>query len=256
MDDPVESVDKKEMPERAMTIRKRIFRACLIFAAIGMMIPLIACQKEPAEPEPPPYLIKAGETTMTALDFQRAFEVNKTAYDYDDLKNPEFLKSAKLQFLKQMTERLPVLERAREMNVTVSPKRLEEEIATLQQGYPDGEFEIVLLESAISYAAWVEELRIRLLMEKLVQLDLTANVVVSEEDIERYRRAYIAERVKTGKEGAAKAVPENLDERIVKYLRHKRTEEGYEAWLAGLQERYPIDINETEWEKIIQDKKE
>ncbi|MDM8525506.1 SurA N-terminal domain-containing protein [Desulfococcaceae bacterium HSG8] len=222
-----------------MTNFKLTFLGSLLLAACM----LTGCGKSgPADPETD-YLICVGESVMTASDFERSFDIAMTAYPTDMLKDSEYLKDVRMQILKQMTERMILTERARELSISVSESELESAIARLKEGYPEGEFEKTLLESAISYNFWKKELRIRLLMEKVVAKEVGQRVAITSKDIAEYREEY--DRKKDAENDGKETT-----EMAAQHLHRKKTEEAYQSWIKLLQERYMIKINKEEWTKI------
>lgn len=186
-----------------------------------------------AAPAPERYRVRVGETGVTATTFQEVFEISKTAYVHDDITRTEVLQQARRAFLNQMVERLTLLERARELELRVSESELDQAVAAARSGYPEGAFERMLLESAIAFDTWKEELRVRLLMERAVEADLAARISVSAEEVRTFLETPGAP------EDPAKA------ERA---LRRQKVEAAYGPWLEALQERYTVEINLPEAE--------
>ena len=93
------------------------------------------------------------------------------------------LADIRLRILNQLTERLILMERARELNLQISDEQLEEVIASIKADYPKGEFDQVLLEQAVSFQQWKNDLRIRLLMVKVVDHELEPRIHITPEEI-------------------------------------------------------------------------
>lgn len=171
------------------------------------------------------YLVRIGATVMTEADFNQSFEIQKTAYG-DSMQDPEQLKQLKQDIFRELTERAIMLERARETGVRISPKELETAVQSIQQAYPPGEFEKTLLESAISFRIWREELKTRLIIDKLLQKDITAREIIAPETA---------------------AVDRQMKER----LQRDGAEAAYPSWIRKLREKYPIEINEISLHHIL-----
>lgn len=194
------------------------------------------------------FLIRIGDRMVTAADFNKAFEISKTAYPHSLLNDPDEYKKAKTRLLNQLTEELILQERAQELNITVTDNELEQAIADIKEDYPENEFEQTLLEYAISYKAWKIGIRNRLLMEKLVEAELKDQIVITPADIARYYEEYIKdEKFQPGLENR----PHELDAKIIQHLRRKKTEIAYKAWIEKIQKHYTIDINRELWEKLL-----
>ncbi len=194
------------------------------------------------------YLIRVGEQVVTVLDFNKAFEIAKTGYSHNIMQKPVAFKEAQIRLLNQMTEELIILERARELDISVSDEEVEKVITDIKDDYPDNVFEQTLLEYAVSYKSWKKGLKTRLLMEKLVEKELKDQVVITAEDIEKfYEENYRTNGLHTEFAESSK----DINEKIIRHLRRKKTEKVYRSWLEKIQKRYKIEINKKQWEKII-----
>ncbi len=195
------------------------------------------------------FLLRIGEKMVTRVDFEKAFEIAKSAYPHNIMQKPEALKEAQLRLLNQMTEELILDEHARALKIEISDAELEKAVADIKQDYPEGEFEQTLLENAVSYQTWKNGLRTRLLMEKVVATELEDQISITPEDI----AAYYAEHFDKdgGADGEKDASEEKeMDKMAIKHLRRKKAEEAYKSWMNNLQKKYPVEINWEQWEKI------
>ncbi len=210
-------------------------------------IALVGCTGSKSEDQDE-YLIRVGDNVVTVLDFNKAFEIAKTAYSHNMMQDPAAFREAQLRLLNQMTEELILLEKAKELNISVSDQEVDKMIAKIKSDYPDDVFEQVLLEYAVSYQSWKKGLQTRLLMEKLVEQELKDQIVITAEDIEKYyEQNYKGDGLQT--EFAEKS--KNINEKIIKHLRRKKTEKAYKTWLERIQKRYNIEINKEQWENIV-----
>jgi hypothetical protein len=140
-----------------------------------------------------------------------------------------------------------ILERAEELGIYISDEEVEKAAADIKKDYPEDTFEKTLLEFAVSYESWEARLKNRLLMEKVVDSDLKDQVVISPEDIANYYKKNFKTQV-LDNEQTAKI--EDIDEMIIKHLRREKTEEAYKKWIKKLKQKYNIEINHSQWEKI------
>ncbi len=190
------------------------------------------------------YLIRVGGSIITVPDFNKALEIAKTAYPHNSLQNPDATKAIQLRLLDQMTEEAIFLERARELDISVSDDEIEKEIAKFKGDYPDDVFEKTLLENAISYNSWKKRLKARLIIEKVVKNDLEEKITITPEEIKKYyEENYKNKNIKPDS-------VEDPEELIIKRLRRKKTEEAYNDWIKEIQKNYTVDINQEQWKKI------
>lgn len=197
----------------------------------------------PPESAPPEeYLLRVGTGVMTVFDFKKELEIATTAYPMDIIKDPAKFREVKFQVLNQMIERMILLERAKELQIEVSDPELETAVAGMKAGYPEGEFEKTLLESAVSYEFWKRELKVRMIMEKVVARELGDKVQISPDDIAKYHEENQGqEDSESGKE---------TERTVTKQVYRQKTEDAYQSWIKGLQEKYTIDINQARWKEI------
>lgn len=193
------------------------------------------------------YLIRLGDRTVTVLDFANAFEVAKTAYSYDIMKNPESSREAQIRLLNQLTEEMILLERAKELQIGVSDSELAAAIADIKSDYPEGIFEETLLENAVSYHSWKAGLKKRLIMKKVISKELETKITITPNDISKYYQKHY---IKSGMQSASGEGIEDKSAMIIKNLRRKKAEEAYAVWIKNLQTKYTIEINSAQWKKI------
>jgi len=201
-----------------------------------------------SEPDAPnEYLIRVGNRVMTVADFNRTFELAKAAYPHNVLQNEAVLRIIRSRFLSQITEEMILMQRADEIQVSVTDEELEKAISDIKRDYPDGVFNQTLLEYAVPYPSWKQGLKIRLLKEKVVAKELLENVRISAEDISKYIEKHVnsEEDDLNFREGS-----KDLNEAIIHRLRREKAEAAYRSWIKNLQEKYTIEINRAQWEKI------
>ena len=147
--------------------------------------------------------------------------------------------------MNQMAEELIIDRRAEELGIVLEDAELDAAIQDIKKDYPDDTFEQMLLESAIPFSLWKERLRVRLLMEKVVDWELVQPLSITAQDIEAYYKANEKElAVITGKS------PEmDLERHIVEQLRREKVESAYPQWMDGLRQRYQVEINWELWEQ-------
>jgi len=208
---------------------------------------LTSCPK-PESKDQDEYLIRIGERVVTVLDFHKAFEIAEVAFPHNVLQDSSALKDAKIRLLNQMTEEMVLLERAKELDISILESEFEKNVAEIKSDYPEGVFEEILLEYAVSYESWKKGLKTRMLIEKLIEKELSAQIVITADDISRYYdKNYKASNFKLDSVNRSK----DLNEKIVKHLRRKKIEEIYKSWIEQIHKRFSIEINEKQWEKIL-----
>ena len=192
-------------------------------------------------------LIRVGDRVTTVFNFNRVFEITKAAYPPNTQQQPVDLREAKLRLLNQMTIEMVILERAEELGIGLTATELERAVSSIKSDYPEGEFEETLLESAVPYDTWENRLKIRLIIEKVIDHELKAKATISSEDIsEFYKNNYKDKEISLG----TSETSEDINETVLKQLRRKKAEDAYKKWITELKKKYTIEINSEQWEKI------
>ena len=201
--------------------------------------------KGPVSPE---VLIQINDSVVTVDDFERAVQDTTDDFPTDMDMDAGILADIQLRILNQLTERLILMERARELNLQISDAQLEEGIASIKADYPKGEFNQVLLEQAVSFQQWKNDLWIRLLMVKVVDHELEPRIHITTEEIsDYYEQHYRVSGSDADKEGDAS----NIDAIIVQQVRHSKKEAMYREWMAALEKQYTLNVNQVAWDRIV-----
>lgn len=191
------------------------------------------------------YLIRVGGHALTAFDFKAAFEIAKSAYPHNEMQDPAAFESAQSRLLNQLTEELILLERADELGISITESEIDAAVSKLKKDYPDEVFEETLLEYAVSYETWKKRLRIRLIVEKVVEAELKDHVSISAEDILSYYETHYRLKPLTEKNS------DKINALIIDQLRRKKAEDAYRAWIRKLHDRYSIQLNTEQWQSMV-----
>lgn len=193
------------------------------------------------------YLIQVNESVITVEDFQKSFE--QATAEFPAGSEITILSEIRLRLLNQLTERLILMERAKELGIHVSDQELESAVSSIKADYPKGEFEQVLLEQAVLYSHWRKDFRIRLLMEKVISEELNPHITVTPEDI----AAYYEENAEVLEPNSdSNGNDKDINEVIIQQVRNQKKEEAYRLWIKALQIRYTINVNKEAWEKVTE----
>jgi len=214
--------------------------AVLLFGSFG------GCMNSESSLDHEP-LIRVGDRILTVLDFNKAFEIAKTAYPHNLKDEPEDYRNARLRLLNQLVVEMIILERAEELNLTISSEEINKAVSEIKSDYPEDTFEMVLLENAVSYESWEARLKNRLLMQKVVDNELKSQIAITPEDIARY---YEENYQATDADAESISADKDINENIIKHLRQQKAEQAYKTWIKELKGKYSIEINDTHWERL------
>ncbi len=197
-------------------------------------------------------LMAVGQRAFRVDEFERAYRVFRSAHGVGLEEDPAVERASKLRFIQQVAEQLVLLEYARDIGLEISADALNTAVEDIRGDYPDDLFEQMLLENAVNFEDWKQALWVRLTIDRLIQQELTANVQITEKDIETYYQHLDAEQLEPPAplegEGA-----DQIDQMIIQQLRRQKTEQAYTSWMEGLKAKYPVDIDQTVVQQIIAD---
>ena len=196
------------------------------------------------------HLIRVGERVVTVLDFNKAFELAETAHSFGLHDDPAQLQEARERLLNQMTIEMLMLTRADELSIDVPDEELNAKIDEIKADYPDGTFEEALLEAAVPFEDWKQRMKTRLLVEKLIAIELENQMTITPKDITAHYEKYFKSKTDPDKVGTGEDSQKAVHGAIIKDLRRHKAEEAYDAWVEGLKAMYPVELNASVWKKL------
>jgi hypothetical protein len=211
----------------------------LVYASVG-------CMNSESNPDAE-QLIRVGTRVLTVMDFNQAFEIAKTAYPHNLRYEPDDYRNAQLRLLNELTIEMIILERAAELGISISEEEVEKAVAEIKKDYPEDTFEKTLLEFAVSFEAWQDRLRNRLLMEKVIDQELKDQIIITSEDIAQYYESNFKSKLP---DADSEMIREDINEMIIEQLRREKMEQAYQMWINKLKQQYPIEINSIQLERI------
>ena len=103
---------------------------------------------------------------------------------------PEDYELLKEEVLNSLIDEKIMLLRAGELSLSVSDAELEKKIEEIKESSSGEDFERIVSAQKINYNAWKEELRKRMVLEKLTASDVNAKITVKENEARIYYRTY------------------------------------------------------------------
>lgn len=225
---------------------KSLFRLLCVIGSVLLCFLSTGCEQK-ASDYGNEVLLRVGDRVVTVLDFKEAFEISKTAYAHNIRQQAEDLREAQIRLLNQLIIEMVILERAQELEISVSDDELQKAVSEIKSDYPEGEFEQTLIESAVSYDSWRGQLKTRLTIEKVIDAELKNRITISAEDIaQHYKKNYQDQEVEPDSGQSS----QDINEAIVMQLRREKAEQAYNAWVEDLKAKYVIEINSEQWDEI------
>jgi len=237
----------------------------LAVVAVGVALVLWPGCTQPTSEPVDTYLVRVGGRTLSVAEFNEAFEISKTAYSHSDTMDSQVAADIKLRLLNQLIEEMLLLEKAGEAGISISAGELEEEVSIIKADYPEGVFQEMLLEAAVSFEAWKKRLKMQLVARKFIRVELESKISITAEEVARYyaqqfpgdsRGAAAEQDPAPGPDGRPADVrpgerpPDITDAMILRMLKNQKVQAAYAEWMKANRRGVTIDINSRQWEKI------
>ncbi|MCP3952417.1 MAG: hypothetical protein GY697_09415 [Desulfobacterales bacterium] len=234
-----------------------------VAVCVGSLL-LPGCMETPGEPVDT-YLVKVGGSTLSVSDFNDVFEISKTAYSHSDTMDLQVVADMKLRLLNQLIEELILLERAGAAGISISDGELESEVQKIKADYPEGVFEEMLLEAAVSFEAWKKRLKMQLVARKFIQAELESKITITTEEVARYYEQHFSDDTGPGMDDRQPDIqldgqqpdgqtggrqPAITDAMILRMLKNQKVQAAYTEWMKANRRKVTIDINSRQWDEI------
>lgn len=222
---------------------------------IGLMVLLMglyACGQAPESP-PTEYVLKTADVVITPEDFSEELDLKQSAYPYNLKDQPDAYNEMVIHLVKVLSEEIILLSEAAQKQVEVTDADVENAEMEFKKDYPEDSFDQMLLKNAISYAFWKERFRKNLIIDRLIDQELTQKIEISSSDIVNFYKQYET-RIQSESAGPEnQAVTFQDEKQLVSRLRRQKTQEHYEQWIQQLWEKYPVEINQDNLKKYLID---
>jgi parvulin-like peptidyl-prolyl isomerase len=171
----------------------------LVLSLVGTVAVLVfllaACGEKEAHREPARIVVALVNNQPLGLpEFKEKLAEQMRLIQGGTFLKPEDLERLKEAALNRLIEETLMLQRAAELSLAVGDGELAARIEALKGAYDDEEFDALFQEGPIGLSHWKEALRRRLLIEKVIEQDVNARIVVSQDEARRHyearRKAY------------------------------------------------------------------
>jgi parvulin-like peptidyl-prolyl isomerase len=180
-----------------MRLRRRQMQWALNWILVLFLF-LAACRgQEPPPSTVPPVATVNGEQ-IGVREFEKRLEEQTTLLKSEVALTPEQMTSLKEEVLSHLTGEKVMLQRARELSLTVDDVETEARIGEIRKDYSNGSFESLFGNDGIDYPVWKKALQKRMLLEKVIAQDVNAKIQVTDGEAELYfktnRKVYASAR--------------------------------------------------------------
>ncbi len=207
---------------------------------------LLGCTREAPEKD---YLLRVDGHVVTVGQFLRSVEAaGEEAFPGERSVSAAALQDLQMRVLNQLSEELMIAAHADSIGVSVSDAELSRAVDDIKADYPDDTFAETLLENAVSFETWKQKLAMRMLVDKVVEKEIVDKVEITSTDVAAYIQAHYPD----GAPGGENA--DVVNQKIVRHLRHQKAEQMYPQWIEQLRQKYPVDVNQKRWTRLVEAK--
>ena len=155
------------------------------FFCVFFIISCCSCQENIAKP-----LATVDGIKISISEFNERFAKGLRAVIDRSSLTPEDSDRVKEEALHALIDEKIMLLRAGALSLSVSDAELERNIEEIKESYSGEGFERVVSAQKVNYSIWKEELRKRMLLEKLIASEVHAHITVKENEARKYYRAH------------------------------------------------------------------
>lgn len=119
-------------------------------------------------------------------EFITNLKIEADRYDPLIWKKPTESMRVKESILNRLIEEHLLLAKAKELGIDVTTEEMESEIKSFKSGYDDATFNKMLELKGLKYNDWIETKKRKLLIQKLVKLNVIDKMKIGPEDIKKY----------------------------------------------------------------------
>ncbi len=150
-----------------------------------ILLGITACSLSPGD-RPEVVLASVNGEEIGLSEFNSYFQKNWPLSAEDNAVPPPL--DIKLKFLNQLIEEKLIIMEAKRIGIEVNEGELANRINAIRDDYSENGFAKILIDNYIDYQEWRENLRQKILVEKMTRLAISDRVAVSDEGIETYYR--------------------------------------------------------------------
>jgi parvulin-like peptidyl-prolyl isomerase len=159
---------------------------------------LVACRgQESPLPTVAPVATVNGEQ-IGVKEFEKRLEEEAALVKSEVALTPQQMTSLKEEVLNRLIDEKVMLQRARELSLTVNDTETEARIGEIKKDYSTESFDSLFGNGGIDYPAWKKSLQKRMLLEKIIAQDVNAKIQVTDKEAELYfnanRKLYVSAR--------------------------------------------------------------
>ena len=163
----------------------------LIFCFSIVVVTGCSRQKEDKTPPSTAIVIRINNKEITRGEFQDIFKRTFLEGGVDGEIKEEELRDLKRALLNQLVEEELLIEEARNLALEVKEDEIAREIEAIKKEYGGEAFESAILNKYGTMDKWKEELKVKLLIKKVIDATITSRLAVKEDEARKYYKEHI-----------------------------------------------------------------
>ncbi|MDD4357007.1 MAG: SurA N-terminal domain-containing protein, partial [Smithellaceae bacterium] len=151
---------------------------------LGTVCLIISCSRDDLSDRD--YIATVNDEKIFYDEYQKRLNTRKNILPPGSL--PDSLSKRRMleeEILESMITEKIILQRASQLNLTVSNTELEQKVLDLRKDYGDHFFDFLIAQN-VQYNEWRKEIQKEMLMDKVINADVNAYVRVSEDEAKDY----------------------------------------------------------------------
>ena len=163
---------------------KNMQKPSMSLVLLGIVCLVVSCSRDDLSDRE--YIATVNDEKIYYDEYQKRLITRKSILPPGAL--PDSLSKRRMleeEILESMITEKIILQRASQLNLTVSDTELEQKVLDLRKDYGDHFFDFLLAQN-VQYNGWRDEIQKEMLMDKVVATDVNASVLVSEDETKDY----------------------------------------------------------------------
>ncbi|MBN1665186.1 MAG: peptidylprolyl isomerase [Deltaproteobacteria bacterium] len=163
----------------------KIKRAALFVSLAGLV--LYGC--DTAGMRTPPYVATVNSEKIYLSELQDCMTTELGVPRDSDILKDKRLLHIKEQVLENLIDEKIMLQRAAALSIKITDGELAKKIDEIKRGYSEERFSRLFAADKIHYEFWKEAQRRRMLLERVVKVDVNDRISVTDKDVQAYKKS-------------------------------------------------------------------
>jgi parvulin-like peptidyl-prolyl isomerase len=163
---------------------KNMQKQSMSLVLLGIVCLVVSCSRDDLSDRE--YIATVNDEKIYYDEYQKRLNTRQSILPQGVL--PDSLSKQRMleeEILESMITEKIILQRANQLNLTVSEAELEQKVLDIRKDYGDHFFDFLIAQN-VQYNEWCAEIQKEMLMDKVVAADVNASILVSEDEAKDY----------------------------------------------------------------------